>query len=178
MSAMTIFMTPFARVGFGRKDAFTVLREHYADIEALLDRLAVTPMCDAAIRESLFSRFAEKLLLHLELEETVFYPEIRGVASRETVRGTEELDTIRRLLEELLGTPATDGGFPARVAMIGKLLQIHAARDERRLYPLCATLLGDRRLADLGENMRYYLMGDCGMLPLDEAASAETHLFI
>lgn len=158
--------------------AFAVLRDHYAEIEALLERLDETPTTSSAIRESLFSRFAEKLLLQIDLEETIFYPALEASAPREVRRGLDELEAAKRLLEELLGLQTDDLVFEAKLHLLSDVLGKHATRDEYRLFPVCETALPFRQLDALGARMHYYLTGDCGMLPIDHAAIAETHLFI
>lgn len=158
--------------------AFQILRDHYGEIGALLDRLAVTPIAHAAIRERLLSRLAEKLLLQVDLEETLFYPAIEAFATLEIDRGRAELAAVKALLAELLWLSAADPQFPAKLEALGDLLHQHASSDERRHFPLCETALGPGKLANLGQVLRYYLKGDCAMLPYDEAVAAETHLFI
>ena len=95
---------------------------------------------DYASKLDLLRQIRRELLLHTELEETVFYPSLDALGLewiRELVtEAHEEHEIVKLLLEQLSHMYAEDPYFDAKVKVLSDNVRIHANGEERELFAL------------------------------------------
>ncbi|AKJ28008.1 hemerythrin domain-containing protein [Caldimonas brevitalea] len=94
------------------------------------------------------------LEIHAQLEEEIFYPALREVASDNDVlaKSKPEHDEMRRLIEQLRSMEPTDANFDNVFMELMRDVTHHVADEETVLLPAAETLLKDR-LNELGAAM-------------------------
>ena len=130
-------------------NAIELLTQQHDEIEALLVEVAATG--SESVRTGALSELADKLTLHLAVEQELLYPAADWMISR-AVR-TEllaEHQEIKRVLADLIWLEQEDQRFARKLVSLQQLLQWHEAWQEDELFVRLATDLPAPRLADLG----------------------------
>jgi hemerythrin superfamily protein len=141
--------TPMQRLSPG---ITSMIRLDHTHVMAVFHRYRTTT--SSARKSALVRNAALALEVHAQLEEEIFYPALREVASDDEVleKSKPEHDEMRRLIADLRagnpGSPDFDRNF---MALMRAVLH-HVADEETVLLPLAERLLPDR-LAELGMQM-------------------------
>ncbi len=90
--------------------------------------------CEQIVREA-----CEKLTVHTQLEEEVFYPFVRdngGEAFKDLVdEAVVEHATAKDLIKQLSGMHAGDDLFAAKFTVLAKYVSHHVEEEETELFP-------------------------------------------
>jgi iron-sulfur cluster repair protein YtfE (RIC family) len=114
------------------------------------------------------------LEIHAQLEEEIFYPALRQVASGNPAleKAKPEHDEMRSVIQRLRDMAPSDAAYDETVALLMRDVMHHVADEETVLLPLAERLLADR-LGELGAEMtkrRIALVGPrAPQLALDHA---------
>lgn len=90
--------------------------------------------------------------MHAQLEEELFYPEMRKVSHDEAVldKSVPEHNEMRQIMDRLKGAdPASKGYDQAVMALMREILH-HVADEETTLLPEAEKYISEERLAELG----------------------------
>lgn len=130
-------------------DAIVMLKEDHKSVEKLFkafekDDLSVVPdICEA-------------LTVHAHIEETVFYPAVRGEVadtSDDVGEAVEEHHVVKILVGELEDMSPDDEAYKAKATVLMELVRHHVEEEEDELFPEVRSALGRNRLRELGEQM-------------------------
>jgi len=130
-------------------DAIVMLKEDHRSVEKLFkafekDDLSVVPdICEA-------------LTVHAHIEETVFYPAVRGEVadtSDDVGEAVEEHHVVKILVGELEDMSPDDEAYKAKATVLMELVRHHVEEEEDELFPEVRSALGRNRLRELGEQM-------------------------
>jgi hypothetical protein len=129
-------------------DAVALLERQHRDLQALVDSL------DHGGPAELFDRFAERLALHMEMEEQLFYPAVRTAETEARLREAldEHLDA-KRLLFELIETPPESPTWRTRLHVLDELVRRHVAAEETFVLPTVRQYVAAERLRVLAAQM-------------------------
>jgi hypothetical protein len=130
-------------------NAIELLTQQHDEIEALLVEVAATG--SESVRTGALSELADKLTLHLAVEQELLYPAADPMIS--TAVYTEllaEHQEIKRILADLIWLEQEDRRFARKLLSLQQLLQLHEAWQENELFVRLANGLPAPRLADLG----------------------------
>lgn len=132
-------------------DAIGLLKDDHREVEELLDRFEASS--DDAQRLELAQEVCQVLVLHMHVEEQLFYPALRaaGMATELLDEALVEHDAVRRLVGEIDGAAADAERFDARVHVLGAYLRHHIEEEEREIMPEARSLGIDLDL--LGEEI-------------------------
>jgi hemerythrin HHE cation binding domain-containing protein len=135
-----------------RPDATAVLCAQHDAIESLIDEVAAAR--DATVRSRAFAALTDLVIVHLALEQELFYPAMVGVVSDEVVRELYvEHGEIKRVLADLLWLDLEDPRFDGQLAMLASLFDGHAQWQHDHLFEIAIVALGDSGLAALGSRL-------------------------
>jgi hemerythrin-like domain-containing protein len=120
-------------------DAITLLHEDHARIMSLFgdyERLARTA-APAAEREFLAAQICHELVVHMDIEERVFYPAIaRQVREDELLdEAMVEHQSARRLIAQIRTMRGDDALYDAKLKVLGEYIQHHIAEEQSDLFP-------------------------------------------
>lgn len=118
---------------------------------------ALASATGARERAAALQRVRSELRAHELLEETVFYPAVRRVRSRQlrgAVRdGLEQHHAIDGLLVELSAVDVDDAAFGARAGALREAVTAHLQGEEAVLFTEARLRLAEVRLERLGRRM-------------------------
>ena len=95
---------------------------------------------DTDSKLDLLGQIRRELLIHIELEETVFYPSLDGLGlewmQELTTEAHEEHEIVKLLLDQLSRMSPADPYFDAKVKVLSDNVRIHANGEEREIFAL------------------------------------------
>lgn len=128
-----------------------LLKSQHAQIKELC---ATIPRAEGRERISLCVKLAEELTVHVQLEETVFYPEARARGLDDLVeKSVFEHDEVKQLVALLLELKTQDPRLLETVARIEFLVGKHMEEEERVVFPRFEAHAAMDRMATLGAQM-------------------------
>jgi hemerythrin-like domain-containing protein len=121
------------------KDAISLLCADHAALLAHFDEVLRLPH-GAATRErraELVVKIAALLKLHLEVENTIFYPAVSLAMGDESVaiESSFEQDDEQYLIEQLEAISAADLRYDENVAALAEQLKEHVIEEETEIFP-------------------------------------------
>jgi len=136
-------------------DAIKLLRADHTEVKKLFaeyDKLAKAE-ADASEREALALDICNKLTVHTQIEEELFYP-----ACRDALQDKDDLideaavehASAKDLIAQLQSSSADDDMYDAKVKVLGEYIDHHVKEEQNELFPKVRPLI-DRR--ELGEQM-------------------------
>ncbi len=112
-------------------------------------------------KQQLVGEICKELEAHATLEEEIFYPAFAKKAKKseeEIVReAVEEHHLVKLTIAELEGMEPSDQQFDAKVKVLIENVRHHVKEEEAEMLPEAEKLLGSKRLAELGEQIKQRL---------------------
>jgi hemerythrin superfamily protein len=112
---------------------------------------------DARTRRTAMQDVIRQLTLHTKLEETIFYPAVRGIDGEEAkdmvLEAYEEHHVVKNVLRELPKLDPKADNFKAKMTVLKELVEHHVAEEEREMFPMAERQLGAERSRELAEAM-------------------------
>ncbi|HZS39187.1 MAG TPA: hemerythrin domain-containing protein [Polyangia bacterium] len=134
-----------------RFDAVQLIERQHQQVRDLFVRL---DGAKGRARKRVFDELATLLVIHLELEERLFYPELRrGPLAERVLRAAEEHLSVRRVLADLLDLELADETWKPKLQVMREQLELHLDEEEREILPRVRRELGREGLAALGQEM-------------------------
>jgi hemerythrin-like domain-containing protein len=101
-------------------------------------------------------RLTEKLEAHMTIEETIFYPAVRELGTKNTEEmvpeAYEEHHVVKLVLAQLPAVDLENEQYEAKVTVLSELIEHHVEEEETEIFKV-AEKLGAERLAELGSEM-------------------------
>jgi iron-sulfur cluster repair protein YtfE (RIC family) len=142
----------------GERNGLAVLRAEHENIHSEYEGFQTSGGDD---RYFLANRILRQLAQHAQLEADVFYPAVQRQAERQGHRKAMAMvrDALRehRAMEERmdrLDDVTQDDLFLRQVEDLMQEVHAHIGQEERQLFPLAQTLLGESGLARLWRDLR------------------------
>ena len=128
--------------------ALELLTTQHDEIEALL--VEVSADSTASIRTGALSELADKLTLHLAVEQELLYPAAGALVSAEVrTEMLAEHQEIKRVLADLIWLEQEDRRFARKLVSLQTLLQWHETWQESELFARLSEHLPEPTLASL-----------------------------
>jgi hypothetical protein len=109
----------------------------------------------ASVKKALAETVCTAIDIHATLEEEIFYPVMRQIATDDKVMGKSEPehDEMRALIALLRRTDASDPDHERLMLELMRLVIHHVADEETVLLPQAEAMLDKDRLCELGAQM-------------------------
>jgi iron-sulfur cluster repair protein YtfE (RIC family) len=118
---------------------------------ALEEVLAAT---DPAAVRTLFAEIADKLTMHIESEEQVFYPAVKAQRTEDILlESLEEHLSLKRFLADLLPLDPAQQTFEPKFKVLKEQAEHHHKEEEEHLFPKVTKLLNAAQREALGSEM-------------------------
>jgi Hemerythrin HHE cation binding domain len=144
----------WAAEGFITMKATDLLKKQHKEVKGLFKKIEGTE--DARQRRRLLDEIARSLEGHTVIEEEIFYPAVRGLATRKAeemvLEAYEEHHVVKLVLAEMPRVNPEDERFEAKMTVLSELVEHHAEEEEKEMFKL-AQKLGKDELEALGEQM-------------------------
>ncbi|HEY4230560.1 MAG TPA: hemerythrin domain-containing protein [Thermoanaerobaculia bacterium] len=137
--------------------ATKMLTEQHDEVRSLFKEYEGAGEGAHATRKRLIDEASQKLEVHSQLEERIFYPaceELEDEKARKMVgESLEEHLIVKRLIKELEPLKGTDEKFESKATVLMESVKHHADEEEKDLFPVAEKELEDERLRELGGEM-------------------------
>lgn len=135
-------------------NAIDLLKDQHREVEELFEEFEDTGEGARKTRERLCRAISDKLAVHAEIEEKLFYPESKQEDTEEILReSVEEHLAMKRLLADLIESGIEDEQFEARMKVLKEQVEHHVEEEEKALFPRVRKALSREELEDLGRRM-------------------------
>lgn len=140
-------------------DALALLKADHQKVEGLFKRLEKEGS-PRATKQRVMEQVIAALSVHAAIEEELFYPALRRRLEDEepqVLEALEEHHVAKWLLKELDGMDAAHERFPAKCAVLMRLVRTHIREEEQILFPAirkAMTPAERRQLGDLLERAK------------------------
>ena len=122
-----------------KKDAVSLLSADHATLLGLFDEVGGLPPGPGArpARALLVAKITELLKLHLEVENTIFYPAVTVGVDNESVaiESSFEQDDEQYVIEQLEALTTADPRYDDKVASLAGQLREHVLEEETEIFP-------------------------------------------
>jgi len=141
----------------GAESATTMLKSEHDEVRQLFKEFESASEGARSSRKRIADEVSQKLDVHAQIEEKIFYPACRNLQDEEARKmvgeSVEEHLIVKRLISELAGLDASDETFESKFTVLKENVEHHADEEERDLFPIAEKELGDERLEELGTQM-------------------------
>ncbi len=148
------------------------LKAQHRLAEQLFEEIEQASSPDA--KRQLMQELADKLMLHMDLEENVFYPAVSEVDEGQVKHSYEEHADVKPILSRLLQMQGDDPEFSVQLQKAKELVQHHVQEEEQELFPKCLQILGEDAMEDLGEEMEEWIKSS--VTDSDDAVAQSTEI--
>ena len=108
-------------------------------------------------KQALFETIKSELLVHMDVEETIFYPTVKATSSEELKDDVREADeehhVARLLMTEISAMTPEDEQYDAKVTVLKENIEHHVREEEGEMFPLVKKRFDKARLEQLGDEM-------------------------
>ncbi len=138
-------------------EATTLLIKDHETVKKLFEQFDAAGDTAFKAKKDLFDAIKTELLIHMDIEETIFYPSVKAEPSEELkdeIREADEEHHVAKLLiAEISGMKPEDEEYDAKVTVLKENIEHHVREEEGELFPKTRKRLGRERLEELGEEM-------------------------
>jgi chromosome segregation ATPase len=135
-------------------NAIDLLEQQHREVEELFEKFEGAGEKASKTRERLCQEIADRLAIHAEIEEKLFYPESKMEETEEILReSVEEHLAMKRVLADLIDGDVEDEQFDARMKVLKEQVEHHVEEEEKELFPKVRKACSQEELEDLGTRM-------------------------
>lgn len=140
-------------------DALELLTEDHQKVKKIMAELEKTTERGVKTREDLFTKLLSELSIHEQIEEQIFYPEVKEKA---TTKALEELVTesyeehhfVDTVKAEIQDTPFDAEEWAAKFKVMKENIEHHAFEEEEgKMFPKVRKAFSKQELEDMGTRM-------------------------
>lgn len=137
-----------------RPDAITLLTMQHRKAKSLFEKFdKIKEEENAEEKYALAQQVCAELLIHMEIEEKIFYPAMREKIEEDQVNeALIEHQSAKELIEQLGQIKPTDPMFAARVTVLSEQIDHHVKEEESEMFPEARKKKLD--LAELGQQLQ------------------------
>lgn len=137
-------------------NAITLLKDDHRRVKQLFREYERLGPRAKRSRQRIAQEFGRELAVHSNIEEVVFYPQVRARIQRaedEVLEGLEEHHIVKWTLSELEKMDPDDERFDAKVRVLMESVRHHIDEEENELFPQVRRALSRAELNQLGEEL-------------------------
>jgi hemerythrin superfamily protein len=112
---------------------------------------------DTRVRRAAMNDILRQLTMHTKIEETIFYPAVRGIGTKDAkdqiLEAFEEHHVVKMILKELPKVDPKADTFKAKMTVLKELVAHHVEEEEKEMFPMAERKLGPERSHELAEQM-------------------------
>ncbi|HKR23757.1 MAG TPA: hemerythrin domain-containing protein [Allosphingosinicella sp.] len=113
------------------KDGLQLLAADHRKVEALF--ASFESASGTAAKEKIVKQICTELKIHAQIEEEVYYPEIRGKVEEDALdEAYVEHDSAKLLINELEAAEPDESYYDAKVKVLSELIEHHVKEEEKQ----------------------------------------------
>jgi hemerythrin superfamily protein len=135
-------------------DAITLLKQDHKTVNGLFRQFEKLGDNATASKSRVVNEIVRELSIHAAIEETVFYPAVKGVSeglTEDVLESLEEHHIVKWVCNELADMTPEDERFDAKVTVLIENVRHHVEEEEQQLFPQVREAMGRKELGELGE---------------------------
>lgn len=139
-------------------NALQLLKKDHRAVESIFKKYESLGERATGAKRAAVERIIRELSLHAAVEESAFYPAIRGKAAEQgsdvegdVLEALEEHHIVKWTLSELQDMKATDERFDAKVTVLMEHVRHHVKEEEQQLFKAVQRLFDASELRELGK---------------------------
>jgi hemerythrin superfamily protein len=140
-------------------DALALIKSDHAEVEALFGKALADDTKPAELR-SLAATVCRLLTVHADMEEALFYPELRRKGGEEekdsVLEADEEHGMAKDMIAKIESLRPGDETLEAKVTVLKEMVMHHVKEEESTIFKEARATLGAERLQQLGEQMQAF----------------------
>jgi len=139
----------------GRRDPMAVklLKQDHREVEGWFDEYE--QLDEPKEKLELFQKIALALKVHTQIEEEIFYPEIRPEVEEDLMdEALVEHQGAKDLIAQIEGMKPSDELYDAKVKVLGEYVKHHVKEEEQPGGIMAQAKKGDEDLDAMGERMK------------------------
>lgn len=120
------------------QDAITLLEGDHREAEALFEKFEdIKDKGSAQEKLELAKKVCGALLIHMEIEETIFYPQVRQKINDDDLMNESVVEHAgaKDLIKQLGELKADDPMFDAKMKVLSEQIQHHVEEEESEMFP-------------------------------------------
>ena len=138
-------------------DATTLLTKDHDTVKALFKQFEDAGDTAYKTKQTIFETIKSELLIHMDIEESIFYPTVKAQPSEELKDEIREADeehhVAKLLLAEISKMKPDDEQYDAKVTVLKENIEHHVKEEEGELFPNTKKRMSKELLEQLGEEM-------------------------
>lgn len=135
-------------------NAIELLKQQHREVEELFEEYEGAGDRALKTKQRVCKEIADRLAVHAEIEEKLFYPESKQEDTEELLReSVEEHLAMKRTLADLIASDPEDPQLDARVTVLKEMVEHHVEEEEEELFPKVRKSCPKEELEDLGRRM-------------------------
>ena len=138
-------------------EATTLLIRDHAAVKRLFEQFEAAGDAAYRLKKEIFETIKSELLVHMDIEETIFYPTVKAQPSEELkdeIREADEEHHVAKLLiAEISKMKPEDEQYDAKVTVLKENIEHHVEEEEGELFPNTKKRLSKDLLEQLGDEM-------------------------
>lgn len=138
-------------------EATTLLIKDHEAVKKLFEQFEAAGDAAYKTKKAIFETIKSELLIHMDIEETIFYPTVKAQPVeklKDEIREADEEHHVAKLLmEEISAMKPEDEQYDAKVTVLKENIEHHVKEEEGELFPNTKKQLTRQMLEQLGEEM-------------------------
>ena len=138
-------------------EATTLLIKDHEAVKKLFEQFEAAGDAAYKVKKAIFETIKSELLIHMDIEDSIFYPAVKAQPSEELKDEIREADeehhVAKLLLAEISKMKPEDEEYDAKVTVLRENIEHHVEEEEGELFPNTRKRLDDEMLEQLGEEM-------------------------
>jgi hemerythrin superfamily protein len=141
-------------------DALTLLEDDHRKVKRIMADLEKTTERGIKTREELFGKLVQELTIHEQIEEQIFYPEVKARAESKQLKelvaeSYQEHHFVDVVKEEIEDTPFEAEEWAAKFKVMKENIEHHADEEEEgKMFPKVRKVFSREELEDMGTRMQ------------------------
>jgi hemerythrin-like domain-containing protein len=137
-------------------DALQLLIKDHRAVEETFEKIGKAGTTAEKTRERLFEKLRQELELRTQIEEKIFYTEMKRHAATKGLIGEalEEHAEVKQMLLEIRKLSPRSDEWSDRILELKEAGQHHVDEEESKIFPAARNALDEDRLEELGRRMQ------------------------
>jgi len=159
-------------------DALTLLEQDHQKVKKLMGEIEKTTERAVKTREQLFNQLVEELTIHEQIEERIFYPEVKERATSKQLQelvaeSYEEHHFVDIVKAEIENTAFDSEEWAPKFKVMMENIEHHAFEEEEgKMFPKVRRAFKKDELEDMGARMAELKEQLMDVLPTEQRAGA------
>jgi hemerythrin superfamily protein len=137
-------------------DAIEALSKDHRAVYQLFEQIEKTDNRGVQNRTQLFQELRRELELHTQVEETIFYPEMKKYEATRNLVGEalDEHGEVKQMLQQIGRLSAEDEQWSELINELKLAVQHHVREEEGQIFPAARKELDQTRIDELGQQIQ------------------------